>query len=51
MLHSPFGIAQRKTDTVKRALEILRDRPMPQPNADDQLRKMGFKEGAKTKTR
>jgi hypothetical protein len=31
MQHIPLGIAQPKTDTVKRAMEILKDRPMPQP--------------------
>jgi hypothetical protein len=51
MLHSPFGSAQRKTDTVKRAMEILKDRPMPQPNADDPLRNMGFKKAVKNKAR
>jgi hypothetical protein len=31
MQHSAPGIAQPKTDPVKRAMEILKDRPMPQP--------------------
>jgi hypothetical protein len=52
MLHSPSGAAQRKTDTVKRAMEILKDRPMSQPNAaDDPLRNMGFKKARTNKAR
>jgi hypothetical protein len=31
MKHPPVGHAQPKTDTVARAMEILKDRPMPQP--------------------
>jgi hypothetical protein len=31
MQHTPPGNSQTKTDTVKRAMEILKDRPMPQP--------------------
>jgi hypothetical protein len=50
MLHSPFGIAQRKTDTVKCAMEILKDRPMPEPNPHP-LRYFGVKVGVKNKTR
>jgi hypothetical protein len=34
MHHSPIGIAQRKMDTVARAMDILKDRPMPQPKRD-----------------
>ena len=29
MKHVPIGISQRKTDTVERAMEILKDREMP----------------------
>ena len=31
MRHSPVGSSQRKTDTVARAMDILKDRPMPTP--------------------
>ena len=31
MRHSPPGSAQPTTDTVKKAMEILKDRPMWQP--------------------
>jgi|RhiMethySRZTD1v2_1073278.scaffolds.fasta_scaffold2234452_1 hypothetical protein len=31
MHRTPPGIAQSKTDTVTRAMEILKDRAMPQP--------------------
>ncbi len=34
MKHSPFGISPRKDDTVARAMDILKDRPMPNPRAD-----------------
>jgi hypothetical protein len=34
MKHPPVGHAQPKTDTVARAMEILKDRPMPQPKAN-----------------
>jgi hypothetical protein len=33
MKHPPIGHAQRKMDTVARAMEILKDRPMPKPKA------------------
>ena len=34
MKHSPFGSSPHKTDTVARAADILRDRPMPKPKTD-----------------
>ena len=33
MKHSPFGNSLPKTDTVARAIAILKDRPMPQQKA------------------
>ena len=34
MKHNPVGVSPTKTDTVARAMDILKDRPMPQPKAD-----------------
>ena len=34
MKHSPIGSSPRKDDTVARAMDILKDRPMPNPKAD-----------------
>jgi hypothetical protein len=34
MKHNPIGVSPTKTDTVARAMDILKDRPMPQPKAD-----------------
>ena len=34
MKHPPLGNSPRKTDTVARAMEFLKDRPMPEPKAD-----------------
>ena len=34
MTHSQIGTAQPVTDSVKRAMEFLRDRPMPKPKAE-----------------
>jgi len=34
MKHSPFGTSPRKTDTVERAMDILKDRPMPAAKPD-----------------
>jgi hypothetical protein len=33
MKHGPLGISPTKTDTVARAMDILKDRPMPEPKA------------------
>jgi hypothetical protein len=34
MQHTPPGVAQHKKDTVQRAMEILKNRPMPRPKAE-----------------
>jgi hypothetical protein len=34
MKHSPIGSSPTKTDTVARAMDILKDRPMPQSKQD-----------------
>jgi hypothetical protein len=34
MHHPMIGFSPRKTDTVARAMEILKDRPMFEPKAD-----------------
>jgi hypothetical protein len=39
MKHSPVGISQRKTDTVQRAMEILRDRELPKALPKDETRR------------
>jgi hypothetical protein len=33
MKHGPLGNSPTKTDTVARAMDILKDRPMPEPKA------------------
>ena len=35
MKHSPFGSSPPKTDTVARAMDILKDRPMPEPKQSE----------------
>jgi hypothetical protein len=34
MKHNPVGVSPTKTDTVAKAMDILKDRPLPQPKAD-----------------
>jgi hypothetical protein len=34
MKNSPLGNSPRKTDTVARAMDILKDRPMTRPKPD-----------------
>jgi hypothetical protein len=38
--HTPVGIAQRKTDTVQRAMEILKDRELPKGPSKDETRRL-----------
>jgi hypothetical protein len=45
MKHSPLGNSQHKDDTVARAMDILKDRPMPQPKAAQ--RQNVFRKGGK----
>ena len=40
MKHTPVGIAQRKTDTVQRAMEILKDRELPKGPSKDETRRL-----------
>ncbi len=39
MKHGPIGIAQRKTDTVQHAMEILKDREMPKGLSPEEARR------------
>ena len=34
MKHSPFGASPTKNDTVAKAMDILKDRPLPQAKPD-----------------
>jgi hypothetical protein len=34
MKHSPVGSSPTKTDTVAKAMDILKDRPLPNPKGD-----------------
>jgi hypothetical protein len=38
MKHTPIGIAQRKTDTVARAMEILKDREISRGQSRAEMR-------------